>query len=256
MISGIFSFLNVDVKELTDNDVNLRHYITAIIVLSLMISGVSTIHYLTENWKSEIINRAEHEIKAAESKQLVAEIELQALRLQLDPHFVFNNLSVLSELILKDQQLGFEYTENFAKVYRYLLLNSKSKLIILKDELKFLDAYLFLLKNRIGSGVNFEISVSPTKLDMRLPPVTLQLLVENALKYNRIEKDKPLRVRIFTNESDELIVHNNLLPLLRKPRSSGIGLGNIKSRYALLSDREPHIEQNELSFTVKIPLLA
>ena len=180
---------------------------------------------------------------------------MQALRLQLDPHFVFNNLSVLSELILQDQQAGFEYTENFAKVYRYLLTNSKKKVISLAEELKFLNAYLYLLKKRLGMGVLFEIDLPQTKMDAKLPPVTLQLLIENAIKYNRIDLDNPLVVRVFTNDRNELIVSNNLLPLMSKPYSSGIGLENIIHRYALLSDRRPELQINELSFTVKIPLL-
>jgi LytS/YehU family sensor histidine kinase len=151
--------------------------------------------------------------------------------------------------------LGFEYTENFAKVYRYLLLSSKKQLITLHEELKFLEAYLFLLENRIGSGVAFEINVPDSKRQLQIPPVTLQLLVENAIKYNRIEKENPLKVKIYVTETDELVVYNNLLPLLKNPHSSGIGLANIFSRYALLSDKVPRVEQNESSFTVKIPLI-
>ncbi|MFC6101367.1 Histidine kinase [Olivibacter domesticus] len=233
----------------------LLYTVISIILWALMISALNTGDFLLKNWKTATLKAAEYKVKAAESKQLVAEIELQALKLQLDPHFVFNNLSVLSELILKDQQLGYEYTENFTKVYRYLLINSKKKLVPLSEELKFLDAYLFLIKNRMGGGSVFRINIDESKLDMLIPPVTLQLFIENALKFNRTEEENPLVVCIYSNENDELVVSNTRLPLIKKPYSTGIGLKNIISRYALLCDRKPSIEENDETFVVKVPLI-
>lgn len=233
----------------------LLYTVISIILWALMISALNTGDFLLKNWKTATLKAAEYQIKAAENKQLVAEIELQALKLQLDPHFVFNNLSVLSELILKDQQLGYEYTENFTKVYRYLLMNSKKKLIPLSEELKFLDAYLFLINNRMGGGSVFHVNIDESKLDMLIPPVTLQLFIENALKFNRTEEENPLVVRIYSNDNDELVVFNTRLPLIKKPYSMGLGLKNIIGRYALLSDRKPSIEENDEAFIVKVPLI-
>ncbi len=238
--------------------VGLRETVYAflsIIFWALLISALNTGDYLLRNWKTATMQAAEFEIKAAQNKQLAAETELQALKLQLDPHFVFNNLSVLSELILKDQQLGYDYTENFAKVYRYLLVNSKKKLIPLREELKFLDAYLFLINNRMGGGSIFRVNIARATLDLLIPPVTLQLFIENAMKYNRTEKESPLVIDIFTVNDDELVVSNNLLPLIKKPESTGIGLENIIGRYALLSDRKPLIEKTDTTFTIKVPLI-
>jgi two-component system LytT family sensor kinase len=229
--------------------------VISIILWALMISALNTGNYLLKSWKTATIKAAEFEIKAAQNKQMAAEIELQALKLQLDPHFVFNNLSVLAELILKDQQLGYDYTENFAKVYRYLLVNSKKKLITLREELNFLDAYLFLINNRMGGGSIFTINIENAKLDLLIPPVTLQLFIENALKYNRTEEEDPLAISIYTNTDDELVVTNNLLPLVKEPDSTGIGLQNIIGRYALLSDRKPVIEKTDKTFTIKVPLI-
>jgi len=238
--------------------VGLRETVYAflsIIFWALMISALNTGDFLLRNWKTATMQAAEFEIKAAQNKQLAAETELQALKLQLDPHFVFNNLSVLSELILRDQQLGYDYTENFAKVYRYLLVNAKKELISLREELKFLDAYLFLINYRMGGGSIFRVNIDRSKLDMLIPPVTLQLFIENALKYNRTEKENPLIIDIYTTDDEELLVSNNLLPLIKKPESTGIGLENIVSRYALLSDRKPVIEKTDNSFTIKVPLI-
>lgn len=229
--------------------------IISIILWALVVSALTTGDYLLRNWKTATRKAAEFEIKAAQHKQMAAEIELEALKLQLDPHFVFNNLSVLAELILKDQQLGYDYTENFAKVYRYLLTNSKKTLISLREELRFLDAYLFLIKNRMGGGSVFQINIDESKLDMLIPPVTLQLFIENALKYNRTEEDNPLVVNIYSNDDDELVVSNILLPLIKENKSTGIGLKNIIDRYALLGGRKPVVERDDESFTVKVPLI-
>lgn len=229
--------------------------VISIILWALMISALNTGDFLLRNWKTATLKAAEYKIKAAEHKQLAAEVELQALKLQLDPHFVFNNLSVLSELILEDQQLGYEFTANFTAVYRYLLINAKKKLVLLSEELKFLDAYLFLINKRMGGGSVFHVDIDPSKLDLLIPPITLQLLIENALKYNRTEEENPLLVSIYTNEYDELVVSNNLLPLIKKPISTGIGLKNIISRYTLLSDRKPSVAQENNTFTVKVPLI-
>ncbi|MCV9929733.1 histidine kinase [Flavobacterium sp. LS1R49] len=229
--------------------------VISIILWSLMVSALNTGDFLLKNWKNATIKAAEYKVNAAENKQLLAEIELQALKLQLDPHFVFNNLSVLSELILKDQQLGYDFTENFAKVYRYLLVNSKKPLVQLHEELQFLDAYLFLINNRIGDGCAFQINIDQSKLNMLIPPITLQLFIENTLKHNRTEEENPLIVHIYSNNNDELVVSNTLLPLIKKVPSTGIGLKNIISRYALLSDRKVSVEENNKTFTVKVPLI-
>lgn len=231
------------------------YIIISLILSSLMVSAINTGDFLLKNWKNATIKAAQYKIDAAENKQLIAEIELQALKLQLDPHFVFNNLSVLSELILKDQPLGYDFTENFAKVYRYLLINSKKKLVFLKEELQFLDAYLFLIKNRMGEGCMFYIDIDPSKLNMQIPPITLQLFIENALKHNRTEEENPLIVRIYSNDNNELVVSNTFLPLIKKANSTEIGLKNIIRRYTLLIDREVSVEKNEETFTVKVPLI-
>lgn len=255
--------LVLDMSAPTENEQReFMQWIIATVLIVLMISAISTGNFLLQNWKATAIEAAEHQLKAteyelnaAQHKQVAAEAELQALKLQLDTHFVFNNLSVLSELILEDQQLGYQYAENFTKVYRYLLVNSKKNLITLEEELKFLNSYLFLIKKRIGEGVVFEIEIAQENLQKRLPPLSLQLLIENALKHNRTLKDNPLKIKVYTTDQDELIVVNDLLPLVTKPQSATIGLNNINSRYALVSDRKPSIKKDDYSFTVKIPML-
>lgn len=253
----LFYFISNEREVLPDEKetTSILQWLVISTFLSLMISAANTGNYLLKSWKQTALEAAEHKVRAVELQQAAVEAELQALRLQLDPHFVFNNLSVLSELILKDQQLGYEYAESFAKVYRYLLVNSRKDMIPLEEELKFLNAYLFLIKNRIGEGVVFEIDIDKAALHLQLPPMTLQLFIENALKHNQTITASPLHVRIATIPGKELIVVNSMRPLVNKPHSAGIGLSNILSRYALLTDRKPEIEKNEHFFIVKVPLI-
>ncbi|MFP7654799.1 histidine kinase [Chryseobacterium proteolyticum] len=126
----------------------LGQWVATNIIISLLISAVNTGDYLLENWKKSAIEVTQHKLRASKHKQAAMAAELQALKLQIDPHFIFNNLSVLSELILENQQLGYEYAENFSKVYRYLVINSKKDVISLDEELKFLDSYIFLIKKK------------------------------------------------------------------------------------------------------------
>ncbi|WP_044171716.1 sensor histidine kinase [Flectobacillus major] len=223
-------------------------WIVVSVIIAFMIIGINTCNYLIVNWKNAAM-------KAAALDQLAVEAELQSLKLQIDPHFVFNNLSVLSELILVNQQLGYEYAENFSKIYRYMLVNSKKDIILLEEELKFLNSYIFLIKNRIGDGVTFEVNIDKASKQLYLPPLTLQLLVENALKHNKTNKKNPLKISIYNTDEQVLVVENALLPIENQLESSGIGIQNIIRRYDLLWQKQPEIIQNETTFKVKIPLI-
>lgn len=230
-------------------------WFTISIFIALAVSAIRTGDYLITNWKNAALEATEHRLKSAQHRQAAAEAELQALKMQLDPHFVFNNLSVLSELILEDQQLGYEYSENFSKVYRYLLLYSRKDLISLEEELKFLRAYIFLLKHRAGDGISFYIDIKESDLNLLLPPLTLQLLIENAMKHNKLLKSNPLIIEIRSGNKKDVIVSNSLIPMEVGGMSPGLGLKNILQRYALLSGVQPVIDKTEHQFIVSVPLL-
>lgn len=239
-------FYNITSEE--ESKATILFFVSNVLV-SFIIMGINTGIYLIEKWKDEAV-------KGSELNQVAIESELQALKLQIDPHFVFNNLSVLSELILEDQQLGYDYSENFTRIYRYMLLNSKKNLISLDEELKFLRSYIFLIKHRLGDGLHFTVKVSDHSRTLYMPPLTLQLLVENAIKHNKIVKTNPMQVRIYNTTDDKLVVENSLLPIENVLSSSGIGLSNIKRRYSLLSSKEePRIVKDDSTFKVIIPLL-
>lgn len=223
-------------------------WIVVSVIIAFVIIGVNIGDYLVVNWKNTLL-------KASELDRAVTETELQSLKLQIDPHFVFNNLSVLSELILQNQKLGYDYAENFSKIYRYMLINSRKDFIALKEELLFLQSYMFLIKQRIGDGVMFEITISAGSQSLYILPLTLQLLVENALKHNKTQKGNPLKIKIYNNDSKVLVIENTLLPIENLMDSTGIGLSNIIRRYSLLTNLQPIITKGSSFFRVEVPLI-
>jgi len=241
----------------TINDIReTLQWVVVSLVISFVVMAINTGNYLINNWKNTQLLVIEHKLRAAELRQSTVEAELNTLKLQIDPHFIFNNLSVLSELILEDPQLGYQFSENFSKVYRFLLVNSKKNLISLEDEMKFLKAYIFLIQHRIGAGVNFEIAVDEVSGDFFLPPLTLQLLVENAIKHNKTNKTNPLTIKIYSEDIDKIVVENLLSPIENNTLpSTGMGLSNISSRFQLLSRQVPEILVKDGYFKVIIHLM-
>lgn len=179
-----------------------------------------------------------------------------ALRNQIDPHFFFNSLSVLTNLVYKNPDLSAEYITQLAKTYRYILDRKFENLVTIQTELDFLDSYLFLIKIRHQNSIQVELSIDEaTKATGMIPPAALQMLVENAIKHNRFSVDKPLHISI-KNENNRLIVSNTLN---RKPQpdisSSGIGLENISKRYELTNSGPVDIFKTESVFSVSIPVI-
>jgi two-component system LytT family sensor kinase len=254
--SWIFSDLpdtEISIEEIK----GLLQWLVISLVISFMIISINTVSYLIDNWIDTYMEMSQHKVHAVELRQASVEAELNTLKLQLDPHFIFNNLSVLSELILEDQQLGFEYSENFAKVYRFLLVNSKKNLISLEEEIKFLRAYIFLIENRVGIGVHFNIEIDERSKHMYIPPLTLQLLIENAIKHNATQQKNPLMISIYNPEVDQVVIENTRSPIDQTQiTSTGIGLKNMNSRFKLLGKKIPKVFQNEHIFRVSIQLIA
>lgn len=194
-------------------------------------------------------------IKAEQLKQEALQAQFLALKNQVNPHFLFNNLSILSSLIERNPKLSVQFTSQLAKAYRYLLEQRKMESIKLRDELSFLKAYIFLLHIRFGNKLNILIEVPELISDQySVAPFTLQLLVENAVKHNRMSNEVPLNVVIYT-EGDNLVVTNpiRLRPTIEEP--TGLGLKNITEYYRLLNSRPVDITNQEEVFKVTIPLL-
>ncbi|MBZ0243992.1 MAG: histidine kinase, partial [Bacteroidales bacterium] len=179
--------------------------------------------------------------------------DYNSLQAQLNPHFLFNNLSVLKSMITFDPDAAIHFTQNFTDVYRYVLQSKDQTTVKLSDELEFIEAYIALHKKRMGEAFEVRIKVSESALKKDVPPLALQLLVENAVKHNIAVKDTPLSIRIESYK-DTLTVSNNL-NLKESAFSEKTGLNNLKQRYALLTDSLVEVSHGNETFEVKIPLL-
>ncbi len=181
--------------------------------------------------------------------------QLNALRTQVNPHFLFNNLNTLSSIIPEDPKQAVDFVQQLSKVYRHILEVKDEKSIPLKDELDVLRAYAFLLKTRFGHNLQIDIDVAEEKMQKRIVPLSLQLLMENAIKHNIVSADRPLKINVYA-ENGSLLVSNNLQKKNQLHESTGIGLDNIRNRYKLLSDKIVEVTESGNNFTVSIPLLA
>ncbi|MBL7925501.1 MAG: histidine kinase [Bacteroidia bacterium] len=230
----------------------IRFVIWRFFFASALISLLASLIISGRNFR---IESAEIKIQTAHLKQVAAQAELQALKLQLDPHFVFNNFSTLSALIEEDKALAQTFVESLSRVYRYMVQNIHSDTITLQKEVKFIESYNYLISIRHGDNVRIAINIADEFLQKRIPPITLQLLIENAIKHNMATKAKPLTINIYVADN-KLIVSNNLqLIAIPHQASSHIGLENIKSRYRIVSGVEPVIIVTADNFGVKLPLL-
>lgn len=183
-----------------------------------------------------------------------ASAKFDALKNQLDPHFLFNSLNVLTSLIEENPKNAQKFTTSLSKVYRYVLEQKNKDLITVDEELRFAKTYMSLLKMRFEDSIIFEIPEQATNPESKVVPLSLQLLLENAVKHNMVTSSKPLHIKIF-EKGGMLIVENNLQPKQIVKKSSGVGLENIKQRYQLLSNKTVSINQQANSFAVAIPML-
>lgn len=188
-----------------------------------------------------------------EKQQLINEIAL--LRSQVNPHFLFNSLSILSSLVHKNPDLSEQFIDQLSRSYRYILEQKEQTLVTLRTELEFIQSYAFLLKIRFENKFDLNIRLDETLFDRyKIAPLTLQLLVENAVKHNRMSVREPLIVTVYV-EDDFLIVKNPFRPRPHDRFSTGTGLANIQQRYALLTERSVWAGERADEFVVKLPLI-
>ncbi|PXX22204.1 sensor histidine kinase [Arenibacter sp. ARW7G5Y1] len=180
--------------------------------------------------------------------------QLEGLKNQVQPHFLFNSLNVLRSLINKDPEKATEFTQRLSDLYRSFLTYGTEPLISLKKELEVTKAYIFLLETRFGKALQISLGIPEDSLSYFLPPGALQTLIENAIKHNGSTSKNPLRVRIYTEEG-KLVVQNRLSPRLEKTSSTKTGLKNLKTRYRFLSQEEVEWVKTEEEFIVRLPLL-
>jgi len=193
--------------------------------------------------------------EAEQLKRITAQAELQLIKSQINPHFLFNNLNVLAALIMKDNTEANRFIEEFSKVYRYILSNHNKELVELKEELDFIKPYVFLLEKRFAEGVQIKIDIDERQLEKLIIPASLQMLIENAIKHNVVSRNKPLQIYVHTNGKDTILVSNILQQKQTVEHSTGIGLQNIIKRYQLVSNRNVIIDNAAGNFTVALPLI-
>ena len=182
------------------------------------------------------------------------ESQLEGLRNQVNPHFLFNSLNTLIYIIPEDPQRAIRFVQMLSKVYRYILEIREKKLITLEEELSFLEAYNFLLKERFGENLHVTINVPDAAKKEQIIPLSLQILFENAIKHNIISSEKPLTIEVFA-ETDKLIVRNNLQKKKQTMPSTNVGLQNIQNRYAFFSTQKVDVVADHDHFSVSLPLL-
>ncbi|MCF8426878.1 MAG: histidine kinase [Bacteroidia bacterium] len=231
-------------------DLGSRQNITFLVVsisITLFINAVFVAIEFFNHWRKSITEK-----EALKRSTLTAEFE--SLKSQVNPHFLFNSLNTLSSLIEENPKLATDFVQQLASVYRYLLSQNDKETVSLGEELDFMKSYVFLNQIRFGDNLKVEVSVADNLLNKDIVTLTLQILLENAIKHNVISRDKPLTINIEAF-ADRLCVRNNLQAKTQLTPTNGIGLSNIKNRYHFLSNQEVLIRQSQTHFEVCVPLI-
>lgn len=243
-------FLNVIVekKSMTDFLTNETpsNYIESSIITFIVLLGVHALHFY----------KAYNENKVKEQKIIAgtANAKFESLKNQIDPHFLFNSLNVLSSLIEENPENAQRFTTSLSKIYRYVLEQKDKELVLVEEELAFAKTYMNLLKMRFENSLFYEMPTTAISAEAKVVPLSLQLLLENTVKHNVVSEQRPLHIRIFV-EDDYLAVQNDYQKKEVLQERQGVGLQNIVNRYGIITNRKVLINQNEQTFTVKIPIL-
>lgn len=196
----------------------------------------------------------EAEILANSLKEELAQKKFELLKSQINPHFMFNSLNVLSGLISKDAKKAELFVDEFSHLYRYVLDTIEQSVSSVEKELDFIRSYFFLQEIRYGSSLTYSINLPASIMNCFLPPLSFQIIIENAIKHNVVNESKPLHINI-TYEDDFIIISNIIQAKISRSNSTGIGLNNLQKRYALISDIQPDFYVEKNRFVAKLPLI-
>lgn len=236
-------------------ELGIRHYLVVNVVVAAFVNSFYNSFFFFEKWKTKVFESNQLEIRAHQLKENALQAELEVLKLQLDPHFLFNNFSVLTQLIDTNKESAQAYLSNLSRVYRYILMTAKKDIASLEDELKFVDMYFHLIKIRHGESIYLNVMIDKQDLGKGIPPMTLQLLIENAIKHNISTTKQPLTIFIISIGNGRIAVKNNVQRINIDYKNTGMGLQNIRERYLLLLGENLEIINSDTSFEVKLPLL-
>lgn len=231
------------------------------ILLTALLSFLLIVSMGVLRWHKEFAKRKNVEqqnltlaLKNEQQKQASLSTELEILKSGLNPHFLFNAMSSLKILVNKKPELAKSFAVMLSNVYRYMLKHEKENTVTLSEELYFVRDYIELQKIRFGDKVQLDVKINPNLLPKRVPPVSVQLLVENAIKHTVISESKPLQIEISIEE-DNLVVKNNYHPRVSKIEHSGKGIENLQKRYSLLTFKNCYFYISDDNYIAKIPLL-
>lgn len=214
--------------------------------ITLAISVILTSRSFLFNWRQTAID-----VEKFKRESTLARFE--SLRSQVNPHFLFNSLNALTNLVYEDQDKAAKFIKQLSEVYRYLLDTREKEIVPLEEEKKFLDSYLFLQQIRFGDKLKLDVSLDESSV--MVAPLVLQMLVENAIKHNEISQEFPLTIRIYV-DGNFIVVENTLRKKTQLPgESPGVGLDNICKRYEFLTDEKVQVIESD-KFVVRLPLIS
>jgi sensor histidine kinase YesM len=226
---------------------NYRALFFAGLLLNVIATSFHEGLFAFEQWKTSLV-------ETERLKKSYVQSQLDSLKNQVNPHFLFNSLNCLSSLIDTEPAQASLFVDELSKVYRYLLRANENELIPLRAELQFINSYFHLLKTRYGQGIELSFDIEQPHEELLIPPLTLQMLIENAVKHNIILRDQPLKINIETS-GDLLTVSNNIQLKTSGILSNKVGLQNIATKYELLHQGAIGVEQGNDVFTVSLPLI-
>jgi len=244
--SWIYSFFLYWGREITWQDAIYNLILSYLFVF--IVSGIYETIYYFSHWRLSLK-------EAEELKKANLQSQFESLKSQVSPHFLFNSLNTLSSLIEENPEMAVKFVNQLSKVYRYLLQSNEKELTTVKEEMEFLDSYIFLLKTRFGEGFKMNIDLSDEILSSLIPPLTLQILVENAVKHNIVSMHRPLNITITSIDKSSISVVNNFQKKTINVASTGMGLANIAAKYKLLNKPSIRIEEGIQEFSVTLPII-
>lgn len=239
-------FSNMHLAGISQND-EIISSINSSLFTTIAITSIYEVIYFSQQLRDSLT-------KSELLKREGLRAELNALKTQVNPHFLFNNLNTLCAIIPEDSERSVQFVEQLSKVYRYILEVRDEKSIPLSEEIKIMNAYAFLINTRFGNSFQLVTEIPKSEMNAHVVPFSLQLLVENALKHNIASQQHPLKISIKT-ELDQLIIQNNIQKKQQVEHSTGIGLSNIRNRYRLLTERLVTVSETPDFFTVVLPLI-
>jgi sensor histidine kinase YesM len=243
-IAEIYS-IEIFTKQTLERDIKVSFIFISMLVTFLINSIYAAVSFFIQ-WKTDFLR-----VNALEQAKLEARYE--TLKTQVNPHFLFNSLNTLLMLV-RDNPVASKYIESVSEFMRYMLNSQDKDVVLLRDELKIAREYAYIQQSRFGNKLQFNFNIGEAYFHYAIPPLSLQMLIENCIKHNIASNEKKLVINIYISDNQYLVVENIIQPKFDKEPSTGVGLENIRNRYLYLSSKEVIVNQNNGKFIVALPL--